>query len=51
MDDFLSDKFFPCNRAFSKLNFLIHLKSKTNLVTLIKLNSHLQYYDILNVQE
>ena len=30
----------------SKLNFLFHLKSKTNLVFLWKCNSHLQYYKI-----
>ena len=28
----------------SKFNFLLHLKSKTNLVTLRKCNSHLQYH-------
>ena len=28
------------------MNFLFHLKSKTNLVTLRKCNSHLQYYKI-----
>ena len=30
----------------SKLNFLFHSKSKKNLVTLRKCNSHLQYYKI-----
>ena len=34
------------DRALSKLNFLFHLKSKANLVTLQKSNSHLQYYKI-----
>ena len=34
------------DRAFSKLNFLFHLISKTNLVTLRKCNLHLQYYRI-----
>ena len=34
------------DRALSKLNFLFHLKSKTNLLTLRKCNSHLQYYKI-----
>ena len=32
--------------ALVKLNFLFHLKSKINLVTLRKFNSHLQYYKI-----
>ena len=36
--------FFKADRALSKLNFLFHLKWKTNLVTLRKSNSHLQYY-------
>ena len=35
--------FLKAGRASSKLNFLFHLKSKTNLVTLRKCNSHLQY--------
>ena len=34
------------DRALSKLNFLFHLKSKTNLVTLRKCNSHPQYYKL-----
>ena len=34
------------DRDLSKLNFLFHLKSKTNLVILRKCNSHLQYYKI-----
>ena len=33
-------------RELSKLNFLFHLKSITNLVTLRKCNSHIQYYKI-----
>ena len=36
-------KFFKANTALCKLNFLLHLKPKTNLVTLRKYNSHLQY--------
>ena len=35
--------FLMADRALSKFNFLFHLKSKTNLVTLRKCNSHLQY--------
>ena len=38
--------FLKADRALSKLNFLFHLKSKTNLVTLKKCNSHLQYYKV-----
>ena len=38
--------FLKADRALSKFNFLFHLKSKTNLVTLRKCNSHLQYYNI-----
>ena len=38
--------FLKADRTSSKLNFLFHLKSKTNLVTLINCNSHLQYYKI-----
>ena len=34
------------DKAFSKLNFLFHLKTKTNLVTLRKCISHLQYNKI-----
>ena len=34
------------DRASSKLNFLFHLKSKTNLVTLKKFNLHLKYYKL-----
>ena len=30
--------------ALRKMNILFHLKSKSNLVTLRKCNSHLQYY-------
>ena len=37
--------FLKANRAFSRLNFLFHLKSK-DLVTLWKCNSHLPYYKI-----
>ena len=36
--------FLKADRALSKLNFLFHLKSNTNLVTLRKCNSHIQYY-------
>ena len=48
--------FLKADRASSKLNFLFHLKSKTNLVALRKCNSHLQYYKIdlsfsINLQE
>ena len=32
--------------ALSKWNFLFHLKSKRNLVTLVKRNSHVQHYKI-----
>ena len=32
------------DRALSKLNFYFHLKSRENLITLRKCNSHLQYY-------
>ena len=38
--------FLRADRALSKFNFLFHLKSKKNLVTLRKCNSHLQYYKI-----
>ena len=38
--------FLKTNRALSKFNFLFHLKLITNLVTLNKWNSHLQYYKI-----
>ena len=38
--------FLKADRALSKLNYLFHLKSKTNLVTLRKCNSHLQYYKV-----
>ena len=38
--------FLKVNRTLSKLNFLFYLKSKTNLVTLRKCNSLLQYYKI-----
>ena len=38
--------FLKADRALSKFNFLSHLKSKTNLVTLRKCNLHLQYYKI-----
>ena len=38
--------FLKADGALSKFNLLIHLKSKTNLVTLRKCNSHLQYYKI-----
>ena len=34
------------DRALSKLNLLFLLKTETNLVTLKKCNSHLQYYKI-----
>ena len=34
------------DKASSKLNFLLPLKSKTNLVSLRKCNSHSQYYKI-----
>ena len=37
---------FKADRALSKLNFHFYLKSKTNLLTLRKCNSHLQYYKI-----
>ena len=41
------ENLFPkADKALSKLNFLFHLKSKTNLVTLRKCYSHLQYYKI-----
>ena len=33
-------------RSLSKFNFLSYLKSKKNLVTLRKCNSHLQYHKI-----
>ena len=39
-------KILDQNTPLSKLNLLFHLKSKTNLVTLRKCNSHLQYYKI-----
>ena len=35
--------FLKADRALCKLNFLFHLESKTNLVTLRKCDSHLQY--------
>ena len=38
--------FLKADRALSKLNFLFHFKSKTNLVTLRKFHSDLQYYKI-----
>ena len=38
--------FLKADRAISKFNLIFHLKSKTNLVTLRKCNSHLQYYKI-----
>ena len=38
--------FLKVDRALSKMNFLSHLKSKTNLVTLIECNLHLQYCKI-----
>ena len=38
--------FLKADGALSKFNFLFHLKSKTNLLTLKKCNSHLQYYKI-----
>ena len=38
--------FLKADRALSKLNFLSHLESKTNLVTFRKCNSHLKYYKI-----
>ena len=40
------DMFLKADKALSKLNFLFQLKSKTNLVTLRKCDSHLQYYKI-----
>ena len=43
------DKFsvgLKADKALSKLNFLFHLKSKINLVTLRICNSHLQFYKI-----
>ena len=39
-------KEFCINKALSILIFLFYLKSKTNLVTLKKFYSHLQYYKI-----
>ena len=36
--------FLKADRALSKSNFLLHIKSKTNLVTLIKCDSYLQYF-------
>ena len=38
--------FLKSNRALTKFNFLFHWKSKTNLVTLRKYNSRLQYNKI-----
>ena len=38
--------FLKTDRVLCKLNFPFHLKSKTNLVTLRKCNSNLQYYKI-----
>ena len=38
--------FLKTDRALSKLNFLFHLKSKINLLTLRICNSYLQYYKI-----
>ena len=38
--------FLKADRALNKLNFLFHLKSKTNLITLRKCDSNLQYYKI-----
>ena len=38
--------FLKADRDLSKFNFFFHLKSKTNLVSLRKCNSHLQYYKI-----
>ena len=38
--------FLKADRALSKLHFFFHLKSKTNLVSLKKFNSYLQYNKI-----
>ena len=38
--------FLKSDRALTKFNFLFHWKSKTNLVTLRKYNSRLQYNKI-----
>ena len=38
--------FLKTDKALNRLNFLFNLKPKTNLVTLKKRNSHLQYYKI-----
>ena len=38
--------FLKADKTLCKLNFLLHLKSKTNLVTLRKCHLHLQYYKI-----
>ena len=38
--------FLKADRALSKLNFFFNFKSKTNLITLKKCDSHLQYYKI-----
>ena len=35
------DVFLKADRALTKFNFLFHLKSKPNLLTFIKCNSHL----------
>ena len=38
--------FLKADIALSKLNFFFHSKSKINLITLRKSNSHLQYHKI-----
>ena len=38
--------FLKANRALSKVNFLFHLKYKTNLVALRKYIYHLQYFKL-----
>ena len=38
--------FFKADRALSKLNCLFNLKSETNLITLRKFNSYLEYNEI-----
>ena len=38
--------FLKADRVLSKCNFLFHLKSKTNLVTVKKCNSHIPYIKI-----
>ena len=42
--------FLKADRALSKLNFCFHLKSKTNLVTLRKLSTHLKYYNQISIK-